>query len=1045
MAEALCDFFAGSESVRKCAISNAAARLLEGDTLHALCKLPMVDLQHNIGKLSSPVLKKHRQRWKTAVAMFLDEISMVAPDQLLQADERLKQAKGEFNVSFGHLVCVFTCDFLQLPPVKKRTLATKMDDAGFVKASKAFRKHRSEDSDEEDDNDDAKKELAFAEVRQGLELWRSFENVISLKTNIRTPGILSRLLTEMREGHISDEMWELYQSRVITVNDARLRQAPFSTKFVRYLVHRHSIRARQSYQNAVDATRAQGKALFILQASDIAHEEDEADFSDGMRRDLLAEANPRETKLLPSFLPLYVGMRLSLYSKDCVRFGLMNGCECILEKIVFSDLEDLPAELVAGDAFQLRYLPVSLILRAVDAPWAMVGQNLPKLPDSMSRHGLFQLRPAQVHLRRKVEKDKFINIKRSQFAVLPSDTKIVYAAQGETYEAMVADMLKPPLMSYDIYWLACYVMLSRAKSLEGFLVLRPALKADLDRKPPQDLVDEIDRLLALEKTCTRKLAKYLKSLHGKVPDAVLALFAPHAEELEEEQVQAARAKAMNGTKHSRVNGTAQPAAQLQETKRRRITGKQKPPPWFLAVGLAFSAVLVSKRRAQASSHPVCRPDKRARLDCAMDDATVAEIPAAPSAAKADSNLPLAPADVEVFCTACDHVCAESTSGCAECCRTCHDDCSSNLCSQNSLLCKTCFENYAVATRIDSPICNLAQQNSHCHACEREGCYRTNVYCAKHLRNDIPMHEARPCGFYNSNSSCYMNAAIQAIFAASPLRLQLRCLWEDLSLELRERLLAPIPDLGVPLEKALAALFWRSYTNIRDTPLFPSRFLAQFHMNRQDDSSQFLMQLFHGGAAQFCPQLNERLGFQINRCKVCSCDHKMSMLPEYKNSLELPLVEAEGQVMLSVQQALNYYMDSLDEVQELKDTCTSCQMERDNFTIVNRVADFPEVLMITLKRWAEAGVAGGILDTVAVDLELLCVKTSYRLQSVVNHLGQTIHHGHYVTIARHPTSHCEWWLYDDGNVSPATMEEVTSCASLPGWGHMHSYVLFYERV
>ena len=102
-------------------------------------------------------------------------------------------------------------------------------------------------------------------------------------------------------------------------------------------------------------------------------------------------------------------------------------------------------------------------------------------------------------------------------------------------------------------------------------------------------------------------------------------------------------------------------------------------------------------------------------------------------------------------------------------------------------------------------------------------------------------------------------------------------------------------------------------------------------------------------------------------------------------------------------------------------------------------------MITLKRWAEAGVAGGILDTVAVDLELLCVKTSYRLQSVVNHLGQTIHHGHYVTIARHPTSHCEWWLYDDGNVSPATMEEVTSCASLPGWGHMHSYVLFYERV
>ena len=78
-------------------------------------------------------------------------------------------------------------------------------------------------------------------------------------------------------------------------------------------------------------------------------------------------------------------------------------------------------------------------------------------------------------------------------------------------------------------------------------------------------------------------------------DAVILLFAPHAEQLEEQQVQEARAKAKNGTKHSRVNGTAPSAAQLPETKRRRITGKQKPPSWFLAAGLAFSAVLASKR------------------------------------------------------------------------------------------------------------------------------------------------------------------------------------------------------------------------------------------------------------------------------------------------------------------------------------------------------------------------------------------------------------------------------------------------------------------
>ena len=62
MAEALIDFCAGPESVRKCAISNTAARLLKGDKLRALCKLPLEDLQHNMGRLSSKVLRKHRKR-----------------------------------------------------------------------------------------------------------------------------------------------------------------------------------------------------------------------------------------------------------------------------------------------------------------------------------------------------------------------------------------------------------------------------------------------------------------------------------------------------------------------------------------------------------------------------------------------------------------------------------------------------------------------------------------------------------------------------------------------------------------------------------------------------------------------------------------------------------------------------------------------------------------------------------------------------------------------------------------------------------------------
>ena len=378
-------------------------------------------------------------------------------------------------------------------------------------------------------------------------------------------------------------MWNLYLSRVLSNNDARLRQPPFDKGCVRYLVHRHSIRARQSYDNAVAACRKMGTALFVVQASDVAHDEDERAFTDGMRRDLLMQTNPRHTKMLPSFLPLYVGMRLSLNSKDCVRFGLMNGCECILEKIVFSDLEDLPDNILAGDAYQLRFMPVSLILRAIDAPWSLVGQQLPKLPASVPLHGLFQLRPAQVYIRRKVDKDHFISIRRTQFALLPSDTKVVHGAQGDTYGAVVADMPRPPHMDPDTHWLACYVMISRATSLEGFLVLRPAAKADLDRTPPRYLLDEVDRLLGLEKTCTRRLAKYVRSLQGKVPPEVLALFASDAEENERRQVEKARDKATASTpltQHQRARPTESLSPGM---KRRRISGKQPPPPGCLAL------------------------------------------------------------------------------------------------------------------------------------------------------------------------------------------------------------------------------------------------------------------------------------------------------------------------------------------------------------------------------------------------------------------------------------------------------------------------------
>ena len=131
--------------------------------------------------------------------------------------------------------------------------------------------------------------------------------------------------------------------------------------------------------------------------------------------------------------------------------------------------------------------------------------------------------------KRTLAKDVQIEIRRVQFAVLPADTRVVYGAQGENWDATIPDMKKPPSMDDGTHWLACYVMLSRARTLEGLLILRPATYAELNRGAPQYLLDEVDRLLKLEKASTEDLKEYIENLPCQVPSEILELFRDNAE------------------------------------------------------------------------------------------------------------------------------------------------------------------------------------------------------------------------------------------------------------------------------------------------------------------------------------------------------------------------------------------------------------------------------------------------------------------------------------------------------------------------------------
>ena len=64
----------------------------------------------------------------------------------------------------------------------------------------------------------------------------------------------------------------------------------------------------------------------------------------------------------------------------------------------------------------------------------------------------------------------------------------------------------------DIHWLANYVMLSRATSLDALLILRLCTRDELTAGAPRFLLKEVDRLLAVEKKSWAKLQKCLERL-----------------------------------------------------------------------------------------------------------------------------------------------------------------------------------------------------------------------------------------------------------------------------------------------------------------------------------------------------------------------------------------------------------------------------------------------------------------------------------------------------------------------------------------------------
>ena len=154
----------------------------------------------------------------------------------------------------------------------------------------------------------------------------------------------------------------------------------------------------------------------------------------------------------------------------------------------------------------------------------------------------------------------------------------VYAAQGGTYDAVVVDMKRPPAFDTAKHLLACYVMMSRARSSGGFLVLRPATRKELSSRPPKYLVDELGRLAKLETSSHQELVEYIASLPMEVPEMIHALLQPDAPHEQTQHVASARASntAFTSVAETPMHEEPATAPTTPQNQGKRATPEQTP-------------------------------------------------------------------------------------------------------------------------------------------------------------------------------------------------------------------------------------------------------------------------------------------------------------------------------------------------------------------------------------------------------------------------------------------------------------------------------------
>lgn len=446
---ALRDFFESRGETRRfrlAAYTGVAARNIGGATLHAL-----LQMNESGRSVSAKTKRDLSAMWDGVDYLLVDELSMIGCEMLHNISRALTEAKG-VTKAFGGINMILAGDFAQLPPIGDTRLYKDLNTNSLTAAST---------------------NRAQGKILGRL-LWLSFETVIILHETMRQSGsenaVFVDLLQRLRDGCCTEDDYDMLVSRSIQSlpnvgEEWKLAPVIVTSNATRDVINR---RAAEAFAEQVGAELHWYHAIDTHRKSMI---------TDPGLIQKLEEQHSGQTKHRLRRIPLVIGMPVAVNQNFDVAAGVVNGSYGFLRKVrFFTDadgrryLKSCVVEIPDTDAVEVPHLPK---------------HHFPILPDTTDlvfEHGASHRK---------------CKVKRKQVPIEPGFAMTVHKAQGKTMGRVIVDLAgcvgtEPP-----------YVMVSRATSLNGLMVLRKFDKRQITKRRSEELRVEFARLVSLKwKTVT---------------------------------------------------------------------------------------------------------------------------------------------------------------------------------------------------------------------------------------------------------------------------------------------------------------------------------------------------------------------------------------------------------------------------------------------------------------------------------------------------------------------------------------------------------------